>query len=186
MLLLLLTLSCCFFGVNEENILSEKVSRISPWHYRNDPLWTLFDYCVKTNNTCSRRSLPLMKKGKTQNGEVTPVKHHRLNTHARRKHIFQLLPFFMSFFCTFTLEFKHTEGAVVAPKGSDTTELHLEPWKSEEDKRVQNACKGGSCLPLMRLKSEIRVRRSICELWQTGMNYTLGVNVISTKSVSGC
>lgn len=99
---------------------------------------------------------------------------------------FNCFLFFMSFFCTFTLEFKHTEGAVVAPKGSDTTELHLEPWKSEEDKRLQNACEGGSCLPLMRLKSEIRVSRSICELRQTGMNYTLGVNVISTKSVSGC
>ncbi len=49
-------------------------------------------------------------------------------------------------------------------RGADTAEFNSEPWKSEGDKRLQNACEGGSSLPLTWLKSEITVRKSICEL----------------------
>lgn len=34
-------------------------------------------------------------------------------------------------------------------RGADTAELNSEPWKSERDKRAQNACEGGSSLPLI-------------------------------------
>lgn len=66
-------------------------------------------------------------------------------------------------------------------RGADTAELNSEPWKSERDKRAQNACEGGSSLPLIDWSQRLQWGKA-----RANCNKLVCFNVISKKSVPGC
>lgn len=131
-----------FCGVNEENIFSEKVGRISPWHYRTASLRTLFCVWREITAPVRRSYVPPLQ---TANQEckhallrkVTKRWGHRYKAAAsapayERNSFFQLLLFLVvSRLSSNTL--RERPGS----RGAGTAEFNSEPWESGRDKRLQ-------------------------------------------------